>query len=107
MRYKDWIKVGQMTNKEVLNDIELLVGVLKGDYKDDTLFEDYTEVRRIVQGEGDLWVMTHGEFLEVLKDLVKREFDSAAENFRLQLQISRIESICFDTWEGEQDNENL
>ena len=32
MRYKDWIKVGQMTDEEVLTDIELLVGALKGKY---------------------------------------------------------------------------
>jgi len=101
MRYKDWIKVGQMTDEEVLNDIELLVGALKGNYKDDTLFEDYVEIREMVTGKGSVDKMTHGEFLELLEDLIKREFDSVAENFRLQLQISKIESICFDTWEGE------
>jgi len=90
MRYKDWIKVGKMTNKEVLNDIELLIGALQGNYKDDTLFEDYTEIRRIVQGEGDLWVMTHGEFLEVLKDLVK-------ENRKLRRKLSLIGNITNDT----------
>ncbi len=39
MRYKDWIKVGQMTDEEVLNDIELLVGALKGEYSKRTDFE--------------------------------------------------------------------
>jgi hypothetical protein len=62
-------KVGQMTDEEVLNDIELLVGALKG--------ED-------------------GERTTKLKK----------ENFRLQLQISKIESICFDTWEEEDKDEH-
>jgi len=39
MIYKDWIKVGQMTDEEVLNDIELLVGALKGEYSKRTDFE--------------------------------------------------------------------
>jgi len=39
MRYKDWIKVGQMTDEEVLTDIELLVGALKGEYSKRTDFE--------------------------------------------------------------------
>jgi hypothetical protein len=62
MRYKDWIKVGQMTDEEVLNDIELLVGALKGEYGERT-----TELKK--------------------------------ENFRLKLKISKLESICFDTWD--------
>jgi hypothetical protein len=62
MIYKDWIKVGQMTDEEVLNDIELLVGALKGEYGERT-----TELKK--------------------------------ENFRLKLQISKFESICFDTWD--------
>lgn len=37
---------------------------------DDTTFEDYVEIRRVVQGEGDLWSITHGEFLEVLYDII-------------------------------------
>jgi hypothetical protein len=92
MRYKDWIKVGQMTDKEVLNDIELLVGALKGNYKDDTLFEDYVEIREIVTGKGSVDKMTHGEFLGLLEDLIKREFDSVAENYNLRRENKQLKS---------------
>jgi len=71
MRYKDWIKVGKMTNKEVLNDIELLIGALKGNYKDDTLYEDYVEIREMVTGKGSVYTITHGEFLDILYELIK------------------------------------
>jgi hypothetical protein len=48
-------------------------------YKDDTLFEDYVEIREMVTGKGSVDKMTHGEFLELLEDLIKRESDQLKE----------------------------
>ena len=40
--------------------------------KDDTLFEDYVEVREMVTGEGSVHTITHGEFLDVLANLIEQ-----------------------------------
>jgi len=66
-------------------------------YKDDTLFEDYVEIREMVTGKGSVDKMTHGEFLELLEDLIKREFDSVAENYNLRRKLILIENITNDT----------
>jgi hypothetical protein len=51
MRYKDWIKVGQMTDEEVLTDIELLVGALKGEYSKRVDSEKLQEERDLLAYE--------------------------------------------------------
>lgn len=40
--------------------------------KDDTLFEDYVEIREMVTGEGSVYTITHGEFLDVIANLIEQ-----------------------------------
>ena len=70
------------------------VRVMKQAEADDTLFEDYTEIREMVAGSGSMWASTHGEFLEVLKDTLESLEDnkSNAVHFRNALEVAHDEA---------------
>lgn len=87
MRYKDWIKAGQMTAEEILNDIELLAGVLKGEYSENAITK--------LEKELDEANMRNIELRKENKQL-------KAANFKYTLTISQIESTCVDAWEEQE-----
>ena len=87
MRYKDWIKTGQMTAEEILNDIELLAGALKGEYGKSAINN--------LEKELDEANMRNIELRKEVRQL-------NAANFKYTLKISQIESTCVDAWEEQE-----
>jgi|LWDU01.1.fsa_nt_gi hypothetical protein len=87
MRYKDWIKAGQMTAEEILNDIELLAGVLKGEYSENAI----TKLEKELDEANMRNINLRGENKQL-----------KAANFKYTLRISQIESVCVDAWEEQE-----